>query len=79
VTRPLCDLAPGDQLGVRGPFGAGWPVADVEGLDLVVIGGGIGVAPVRPVMRRVIAERDRFGQVALVVGARMPGDPGAAS
>ena len=74
VTRALCDLAPGDQLGVRGPFGVGWPLADVDGLDLVVIGGGIGLAPVRPVLRQVIAERDRFGRVALVVGARTPGD-----
>jgi NAD(P)H-flavin reductase len=74
VTRALCDLAPGDQLGVRGPFGVGWPLAEAEGLDLVVIGGGIGLAPLRPVVRRLVAERDRFGRVALVVGARTPGD-----
>jgi NAD(P)H-flavin reductase len=74
VTRALCDLVPGDQLGVRGPFGAGWPVDEVDGRDLVVIGGGIGVAPLRPVVRRVVAERERFGRVALVVGARTPAD-----
>jgi NAD(P)H-flavin reductase len=74
VTRAVCDLVPGDQLGVRGPFGAGWPVAEAAGLDLVVVGGGIGLAPLRPVVRRVVADRDRFGRVALVAGARTPGD-----
>lgn len=74
VTRALCELAPGDPVGVRGPFGAGWPLAAADGLDLVVVGGGIGLAPLRPAMRRVVAERDRFGRVALVVGARTPDD-----
>ena len=74
VTQALCTLRRGDQLGVRGPFGVGWPVADLDGLDLVVVGGGIGLAPVRPVVRRVVADRNRFGRVALVVGARTPAD-----
>lgn len=74
VTRALCGLAPGDPVGVRGPYGAGWPLAAADGLDLVVVGGGIGLAPLRPVLRRVVAERDRFGRVALVVGARTPDD-----
>jgi NAD(P)H-flavin reductase len=74
VTRALCGLVPGDQLGVRGPFGTTWPVGDAAGSDLVVVGGGIGLAPLRPVVRRVLADRDRFGRVALVAGARTPGD-----
>jgi NAD(P)H-flavin reductase len=74
VTRALCGLAAGQELGARGPFGVGWPLDQVEGLDLVVVGGGIGLAPLRPVVRRVLADRDRFGRVALVAGARTPAD-----
>jgi NAD(P)H-flavin reductase len=74
ATRALCALAPGDPVGVRGPYGTGWPLADVRGLDLVVVGGGIGLAPLRPVMRQVAAEREDFGRVAFVVGARTPDD-----
>ena len=74
VTQALCRLAPGDPIGVRGPFGVGWPLTAAEGHHLVVVGGGIGLAPLRPVMRRVIADRDRFERVALVVGARTPAD-----
>jgi anaerobic sulfite reductase subunit B len=72
TTTALCALGPGDMIGVRGPFGTGWDLDDVVGGDLVVIGGGIGLAPVRSVVRSVLAERDRFGHVAVLVGARSP-------
>lgn len=82
VTRALCDLRPGDEVGVRGPFGRGWPVdavasgvgADGAAPDLVVVGGGIGFAPLRPVVQRAAADRDRFDRVAIVVGARTADD-----
>jgi NAD(P)H-flavin reductase len=74
VTRALCALAPGEELGVRGPFGVGWPLDAVEGLDLVMVGGGIGLAPLRPVVRRAVAARSHFGRLALVAGARTPAD-----
>ena len=74
VTRALCALRVGDAIGVRGPFGNGWPVEIADGLDLLAVGGGIGVAPLRPVIRQAIAERDRFGRVSLVAGFRTPDD-----
>jgi anaerobic sulfite reductase subunit B len=74
VTRALCALTPGQAVGVRGPYGAGWPLPAAARPDLVVVAGGIGLAPLRPVMRRVVAGRERFGRVALVVGTRTPDD-----
>ena len=74
VTRALCRLQPGDSLGLRGPFGTGWPLRSIEGHDLVVVAGGIGLAPLRPVVRRVLADRARFGRVGVVAGARTPDD-----
>ena len=73
TTTALCSLTPGDMLGLRGPFGVGWDLDAAAGGDLVVIGGGIGLAPVRSVIRAVIAERDRFGHVSVLIGARSPG------
>jgi NAD(P)H-flavin reductase len=72
TTMALCSLRPGDMLGLRGPFGTGWDLEAAVGGDLVVIGGGIGLAPVRSVVRSAMAERERFGHVAVLVGARTP-------
>jgi anaerobic sulfite reductase subunit B len=74
TSRALCALQPGEMLGVRGPFGAGWDVSRAEGRDVLVIAGGIGLAPLRPVIRHVLAERSRFGTVAFLIGARTPDD-----
>ena len=74
TTRALCRLAPGSVVGVRGPFGAGWNVSRAEGSDVLVLGGGIGIAPLRPVVRDVLADRDRFGRVAVLLGTRTPAD-----
>jgi len=74
TTRALCRLEPGAMVGVRGPFGAGWPVETAEAGDVLVVAGGIGLAPLRPVVHRVIADRPRFGAVAVLVGARTPAD-----
>src|SRR5262245_50224605 len=65
TTRALCALQPGAMLGVRGPFGVGWPVSEASGADVLIVGGGIGLAPLRPVVHRVIAARDEFGDVAV--------------
>lgn len=70
VTESLTACKPGDAIGVRGPFGIGWDLAAAHGRDLVVVAGGIGLAPLRPVVHAVLADRDAFGQVSLVVGAR---------
>jgi NAD(P)H-flavin reductase len=74
VTRALCSLDLGDTVGVRGPYGTGWPLASVEGRDLVIAAGGIGLAPLRPVMLYALAHRDRFRDVSLIYGTRSPSD-----
>ncbi len=72
VSAALAGTEPGDLVGVRGPFGVGWDVEAALGHDLVIVAGGIGLAPLRPVLRRVVADREAFGNVALLVGARSP-------
>ena len=72
VTRALCASEPGAVLGVRGPFGNGWPAA--KGGDVVVIAGGIGLAPLRPVLLQALERRAAHGEVVLLYGARTPRD-----
>lgn len=72
VSGALSRLKEGDALGVRGPFGIGWPMADVPGRDVVIVAGGLGLAPLRPALYRLLAERDRYGQIALLYGTRSP-------
>ena len=66
-------LRRGDAIGVRGPFGTGWPVEEAEGYDVVVVAGGIGLAPLRPALYQILAHRERYGRVVLLYGARTPG------
>src|SRR4051812_262938 len=72
VSAALCAARPGDVLGVRGPFGTAWPVEAAEGADVVVLAGGIGLAPMRPVVHHVLAHRERYGRVVVLCGARSP-------
>ena len=72
VSAALARLNPGDSLGLRGPFGAGWPMAAAEGRDVVVVAGGLGLAPLRPVLYQLLAERARYGKILLLYGARSP-------
>jgi NAD(P)H-flavin reductase len=74
VTRALCALRPGQEAGVRGPYGTDWPVAAAAGGDLLIVAGGIGLPPLRPALYRALAERDRFGRIILLYGARTPAD-----
>jgi NAD(P)H-flavin reductase len=74
VTRALCAAAPGDAIGVRGPFGNRWPLAEAAGRDLVLVGGGVGLPPLRPVLYHALAHRTDFGQVVLLYGGRTPRD-----
>lgn len=74
VTRAMAKLRRGDVLGVRGPFGRGWPIDQAAGCDVVLVAGGIGLAPLRPVLYAIAARRDDFGRVALLHGARSPVD-----
>jgi NAD(P)H-flavin reductase len=70
VTRALCETAVGDRVGVRGPFGKGWPLRQADGRDLWLVAGGIGLAPLRPVVQAALASPRRFGRVRLFYGAR---------
>ena len=74
VTRALCALAPGQVVGVRGPFGQPWPVDVAAGGDRLIIAGGLGLAPLRPVVYHALRHRDRYRRVVVLVGARSPAD-----
>jgi NAD(P)H-flavin reductase len=74
VTHALCSLQPGDEVGVRGPYGTGWPLPGAEGGDVVIVAGGLGLPPLRPAIYRVLANRDRYRRVVLLYGARTPAD-----
>jgi NAD(P)H-flavin reductase len=74
VTRALCALRPGDLAGVRGPYGTWWPLPAAEGGDLVIVAGGIGLPPLRPAIYAALRDRDRFGRITVLYGARTPGD-----
>jgi NAD(P)H-flavin reductase len=74
VTRALGRLGRGDALGVRGPFGTPWPVEAAAGNDVLIVAGGIGLAPLRPAVYRLLAARERYGKIVLLYGTRTPGD-----
>lgn len=72
VTRPLCALGRGAVLGVRGPFGTAWPTADARGRDVLFVAGGLGLAPLRPAILEVLANRGAYGRVTVLYGTRSP-------
>jgi NAD(P)H-flavin reductase len=74
VTSAMHRLKRGDMIGVRGPFGSSWPVDEAKGKDIVLVTGGIGLAPLRPVMYHLLANRDSYGKIGLLYGARTPKD-----
>jgi NAD(P)H-flavin reductase len=74
VTRVLARMQPGDKLGMRGPYGTGWPMGKVRGQDVLVVAGGLGLAPLRPVIRSLLANRREYGRLLLLYGARSPVD-----
>jgi NAD(P)H-flavin reductase len=74
VTQTLARLKAGDTVGVRGPFGTPWPVNEAEGRDVVMVAGGIGLAPIRPAIYHVLEHREKYGRVVLLIGARTPED-----
>jgi NAD(P)H-flavin reductase len=74
VSRALHDAGPGTLIGMRGPFGTGWRPQAAAGRDVVVVAGGVGLAPLRPVVLHILAERDSYGRVTVIAGARSRDD-----
>ncbi len=74
VTQALCSLKQGDFVGVRGPFGTPWPVEAAEGKDVVLVAGGLGLAPLRPLLHALLRRRGSYRNVALLCGTRKPMD-----
>ncbi|MGA7906581.1 MAG: FAD/NAD(P)-binding protein [Candidatus Sulfotelmatobacter sp.] len=74
ATQALVSRAVGDEVGVRGPYGKGWPVEQAVGRDVVVVAGGIGLAPLRPVIYQVLGNRKQYGRLVILYGARSPRD-----
>lgn len=74
VSRALSETPAGGLIGVRGPFGTGWNVEAAAGGDIVVVGGGLGLAPLRPLVLAVLAARAAYRRVTMITGARTPAE-----
>ncbi len=74
ATNALVSQKAGSGVGVRGPFGTGWPVEAARGHDVIVVAGGIGLAPLRPVIYEVLQNRKDYGRLVVLYGARSPRD-----
>ncbi|MCK4262945.1 MAG: FAD/NAD(P)-binding protein [Dehalococcoidia bacterium] len=74
VTKALHQLGAGSEIGVRGPYGKSFPLDLLKGKNLVFVGGGIGLAPLRSLIWNVVDNRDSYGNVDIIYGARSPGD-----
>jgi NAD(P)H-flavin reductase len=74
VTSAISQLKAGDTLGIRGPFGNWWALDTFTGKDIVIASGGIGLPPLRPVLYHVMRQRQDFGRVIVLYGARTPND-----
>jgi NAD(P)H-flavin reductase len=72
VTKTLAQLKQGDSLGLRGPFGTGWPIDALHDRHVVIVAGGLGLAPLRPLIYHIASHRKQFKQVTVIVGARTP-------
>lgn len=72
VTQSLARLQPGATLGLRGPYGNPWPIGECTGKDVILVAGGIGLAPLRPVIYELLANRAHYGNITLLHGARTP-------
>jgi anaerobic sulfite reductase subunit B len=72
VSAAVCAARPGTVLGIRGPLGNSWPLDAARGADVVVMAGGVGLAPLRETVRRLLARRKEYGELVLLYGSRTP-------
>ncbi len=74
VTDAMSKIKEGQTVGIRGPFGSHWPIEKAMGKDVLLIAGGIGLAPLRPVVYYILAHRSKYRKVVLLYGTRSPDD-----
>jgi len=74
VTKKIKELQKGDTLGMRGPYGTGWPIKEAKGKNILLIAGGMGLAPLRGVIQHIALKRNNFGHLEIIYGARTPND-----
>lgn len=74
ITGAMQRLKRGSVVGVRGPYGSAWPLEQAAGSDVVIVAGGIGLAPLRPAILAILAQRERYGRFVILYGARTPRD-----
>ena len=72
LTEYLFKLGRGDLIGIRGPYGKGWPIEKLKDKDVLIVGGGMGLAPLRPVIKEVERNRRDYGRLSILYGARNP-------
>jgi len=72
TSKALFSARPGTCIGVRGPYGHGWPIEAAVGKDVLLAAGGLGLPPLRPLLYRLLAEREKYGRIEVVYGARTP-------
>jgi NAD(P)H-flavin reductase len=72
ASAAICRARPGEQLGLRGPFGSSWPLGDLDGRHVVIVAGGIGLAPLRPALLEALSARERLAGLVLLCGGRSP-------
>jgi NAD(P)H-flavin reductase len=70
VTKALINLKRGQKVGLRGPFGNSWPIEVAKGRDIIIMAGGIGLAPLRPAVYSLVSQRDQYGDISILYGAR---------
>lgn len=74
LTNALHQMQEGDQIGIRGPFGVGFPIDNMFGYDLLIVGGGLGIVPLRSLIRYIMHNRSDFGNVEILLGCKTPKD-----
>lgn len=74
ITEAIVRASAGQALGVRGPYGRGWPMDLARGKDVVLMAGGLGLPPLRPVLYEMLRHREQYGRIEVMLGARTPKD-----
>ena len=74
VTNLMHELKGGETLGIRGPFGKGYPLEEFHGKDVIILGGGVGIAPLRCLILTMLTESEKYKKINVCLGARTPGD-----